>query len=79
MSRPSATRPNPKARGAVNAMSTLKSRDVYVDRMHRVTEHIDQHLDKFLDLETLAGIAHFSPFHFQSDEQQARVRLKTKS
>ena len=45
-------------------MSTLKSRDVYVDRMHRVTEHIDQHLDQFLDLETLAGIAHFSPFHF---------------
>jgi len=64
MSRPSATRPNPKARGAVNAMSTLKSRDVYVDRMHRVTEHIDQHLDQFLDLETLADIAHFSPFHF---------------
>jgi AraC family transcriptional regulator len=32
--------------------------------MHRVTEHIDQHLDQFLDLETLAGVAHFSPFHF---------------
>jgi len=45
-------------------MSTLKSRDVYVDRMHRVTRHIDQHLDQFLDLETLAGVAHFSPFHF---------------
>ena len=45
-------------------MSTLKSRDVYVDRMHRVIEHIDQHLDQFLDLESLAEIAHFSPFHF---------------
>ena len=45
-------------------MSTLKSRDVYVDRMHRVSEYIDQHLDQYLDLETLAGVAHFSPFHF---------------
>jgi AraC family transcriptional regulator len=45
-------------------MSTLKSRDVYVDRMHRVIEHIDQHLDQYLDLETLAEVAHFSPFHF---------------
>jgi AraC family transcriptional regulator len=32
--------------------------------MHRVTEYIDQHLDQFLDLETLAEVAHFSPFHF---------------
>jgi AraC family transcriptional regulator len=45
-------------------MSTLKSRDVYVDRMHRVGEYIDQHLDQYLDLETLAEVAHFSPFHF---------------
>jgi AraC family transcriptional regulator len=45
-------------------MSTLKSRDVYVDRMHRVSEYIDQHLDQYLDLETLAEVAHFSPFHF---------------
>jgi AraC family transcriptional regulator len=45
-------------------MSTLKSRDVYVERMHRVVEHIDQHIDQYLDLESLAAIAHFSPFHF---------------
>lgn len=32
--------------------------------MHRVVEHIDQHLDEPLELETLAGVAHFSPFHF---------------
>jgi AraC family transcriptional regulator len=32
--------------------------------MHRVTEYIDQHLDQFLDLEILAEVAHFSPFHF---------------
>ena len=46
------------------ASNRQKSRDVYVDRMHRVTEHIDQHLDQYLDLETLAEVAHFSPFHF---------------
>ncbi len=45
-------------------MNTSRSRDVYVDRMHRVTAYIDQHLDQFLDLETLAEVAHFSPFHF---------------
>jgi AraC family transcriptional regulator len=32
--------------------------------MHRVTAYIDQHLDQYLDLETLAEVAHFSPFHF---------------
>jgi len=32
--------------------------------MHGVVEHIDRHLDEPLDLETLAGVAHFSPFHF---------------
>lgn len=45
-------------------MNTPRSRDVYLDRMHRVTAYIDQHLDQFLDLETLAEVAHFSPFHF---------------
>jgi AraC family transcriptional regulator len=45
-------------------MNATRSRDVYIDRMHRVTEHIDQHLDQFLDLETLAEVAHFSPYHF---------------
>ncbi len=32
--------------------------------MHRVLEHIDKQLDQPLDLETLAKVAHFSPFHF---------------
>jgi len=45
-------------------MNTPRSRAVYADRMHRVTAYIDQHLDQFLDLETLAEVAHFSPFHF---------------
>ena len=45
-------------------MNTSRSRDVYVDRMHRVTAYIDAHLDQYLDLESLAEVAHFSPFHF---------------
>jgi len=32
--------------------------------MHRVLEHIDRHLDESLDLDTLAGVANFSAFHF---------------
>lgn len=32
--------------------------------MHRVLEHIDRHLDEKLDLDSLAGVANFSPFHF---------------
>ncbi|MEO8275126.1 MAG: GyrI-like domain-containing protein [Thermoanaerobaculia bacterium] len=40
------------------------SRSEYEDRMHRVIGHIDRHLDAPLDLETLAGVACFSPFHF---------------
>jgi AraC family transcriptional regulator len=32
--------------------------------MHAVVEHIDRHLDQKLDLDTLAAVAHFSPFHF---------------
>jgi AraC family transcriptional regulator len=32
--------------------------------MHAVVEYIDRHLDSELDLATLAGVAHFSEFHF---------------
>jgi AraC family transcriptional regulator len=32
--------------------------------MHRVGEFIDAHLDEALDLETLAKVAYFSPYHF---------------
>jgi AraC family transcriptional regulator len=45
-------------------MSAPGSRPEYERRMHRVMEFIDRHLDQALDLETLAGVAHFSPFHF---------------
>lgn len=47
-------------------MSTTKSTTKlsYGRRIARVAEHIAAHLDAALDLETLAGIAHFSPWHF---------------
>jgi AraC family transcriptional regulator len=32
--------------------------------MHRVLEHIDRQLDEHLELDTLARVANFSPFHF---------------
>ena len=32
--------------------------------MHRVLEHIDRQLDEHLELESLARVANFSPFHF---------------
>ncbi len=40
------------------------NRSEYENRMHRVVSYIDQHLDQPLDLNTLAEVAHFSPFHF---------------
>jgi AraC family transcriptional regulator len=44
-------------------MKTETQRD-YGERILRVLVHIQQHLDHALDLDELAGIAHFSPFHF---------------
>ncbi|MDB5807442.1 MAG: transcriptional regulator [Betaproteobacteria bacterium] len=41
-----------------------ESRREYAQRMHRVQEYIDAHLDANLDLATLAEVAHFSAFHF---------------
>jgi len=32
--------------------------------MHRVLQHIDDHLDAQLELDSLAAVANFSPFHF---------------
>lgn len=37
----------------------------YHVRMQRVLDHIDQHLNDDLDLETISAIAAFSKFHFQ--------------
>jgi AraC family transcriptional regulator len=43
-------------------MTTATER--YHERLRRVLEHIDQHSDTALDLETLSGAAAFSKFHF---------------
>ena len=32
--------------------------------MHRVMDYIEHHLDQEMRLDELAGIAHFSPYHF---------------
>lgn len=45
-------------------MPSCDCRSEYASRMHRVVEAIDRQLDQPLDLETLAAVAHFSPFHF---------------
>lgn len=36
----------------------------YQERMRRVLDHIDRHLDANLDLDVLSGVAAFSKFHF---------------
>jgi AraC family transcriptional regulator len=36
----------------------------YSARIQRVVDYVAEHLDKELDLETLAGVACFSPYHF---------------
>lgn len=48
----------------IGRMTSRDNRTEYATRMHRVLEYVDQHLDQPLDLETLAEVAHFSPFHF---------------
>ena len=40
------------------------TRKEYIARINRVIDHIEAHLDEPLRLETLAGVAHFSPYHF---------------
>ncbi len=41
-----------------------RSRHEYTQRMNRVLDHIDRHLDQALALPDLAAVANFSPFHF---------------
>ena len=36
----------------------------YPERLQRVVDYVAAHLDQSLDLDTLAGVAHFSPYHF---------------
>ena len=36
----------------------------YSERIQRVVDYMAEHLDETLDLETLANVAYFSPYHF---------------
>jgi AraC family transcriptional regulator len=40
------------------------SRQEYISRMNRVMNYVDTHIDKTLNLDVLAGVANFSPYHF---------------
>ncbi|MCC6926329.1 AraC family transcriptional regulator [Novosphingobium sp.] len=40
-------------------------KEAYLQRMQRVLDHIDRHLDQPLDVAGLAAVSAFSPFHFQ--------------
>jgi AraC family transcriptional regulator len=51
-------------RRAREAEMTDSVTDRYRARMQRVLDHIDRHLDGDLGVETLAGVAAFSKFHF---------------
>ena len=42
----------------------MDNRDDYAARIERVINHVAEHLDEELDLERLARIACFSPYHF---------------
>ena len=42
----------------------FNSRSSYVARINRVFDHIDAHLAEALDLDSLASVANFSPWHF---------------
>jgi len=44
--------------------SAVTGRAEYAARFNRVVDHIQAHLAEPLDLETLAGVACFSPYHF---------------
>jgi AraC family transcriptional regulator len=45
-------------------MSVTASKQIYLRRINRVIDHISENLTEPLDLDTLARLAHFSPFHF---------------
>jgi AraC family transcriptional regulator len=44
--------------------ASRRSQAEYNKRLHAVIDYIDRHLHEELDLATLAGVAHFSDFHF---------------
>jgi DNA gyrase inhibitor GyrI len=47
-----------------SGMRAKDSKQIYLRRINRVIDHISNNLSEPLDLETLARLAYFSPFHF---------------
>jgi AraC family transcriptional regulator len=45
-------------------MIAKDSKLIYQRRINRVIDHVSENLAEPLDLESLARLAHFSPFHF---------------
>jgi AraC family transcriptional regulator len=45
-------------------MATDSTRQAYAARIERVHDYLSAHLDREVDLEHLAGVACFSPYHF---------------
>lgn len=45
-------------------MSKPETKAIYFERINKVLVYIDRNLGKKMDLEMLASMAHFSPFHF---------------
>lgn len=63
------------------------TKDIYLQKVNKVVEYINNHLDSPLDIKTLAGISSFSTFHFHRImkaylkeplyEYISRIRLET--
>ncbi|MCP4305961.1 MAG: AraC family transcriptional regulator [bacterium] len=47
-----------------SSVEASSQRPLYVERVNAVIDHIEKHLDEEMTLDELAGVAHFSPFHF---------------
>jgi len=46
-------------------ISKEETRKIYLERINRIVHHINTNLDKQLDMSMLAGLGHYSEFHFQ--------------
>lgn len=46
------------------SLGTMNDRNGYAERVQRVVDYLSEHLDEGLDLESVARVACFSPYHF---------------
>ncbi len=47
-----------------NYLCAMKTTQIYEQRIEKAVEYINRHLDEELELERIADVAHFSPYHF---------------